>query len=117
MLELKITLFLLFIAVCVFGLCIRTYIREQVARNKSKRELLLEKWRSARQERQQWYEDHRLFFDFYHPEYQRLWEIEIGAEALYIFQEQGCLGRLTRHVHISWDDYKAEKHSFDAQKL
>ncbi len=116
MLELKIGLFLFFIIICVLALFIRNYIRVYSARKESTRQLLHSAWRLAREHRQQWYEDHRSFFDFYHDEYQRLWDIEIGAEVLYIFHEQGFLRRLTRHVHISWDGYKAEKHSFDTQK-
>jgi hypothetical protein len=71
----------------------------------------------ARQERQWWYKDHQMFFDFYHPEYQRLWEIEIGAEALYIIRAQGFIGRLATHAYISWSDYRIEKYSFDTHNI
>lgn len=91
-------------------------LRERTLRKNSERELLLTRWKSAQQERRWWYQDHQTFFDFYHPEYQKLWEVEIGAEALYIFYEQRGLGRFTKHVHTSWSDYKMEKDHFDSKK-
>ncbi|MDE2188349.1 MAG: hypothetical protein KGJ35_01315 [Patescibacteria group bacterium] len=59
-------------------------------------------WKDARKKRIEWKEDH-AWLDFDHPEYQSLWESEIGAEDLYLMY----IGRTS--PSISWSDYCAER--------
>jgi hypothetical protein len=61
------------------------------------------KWREARNKRLEWKKEHEFSFDFHDPEYQTLWDIEIGCEAAY-----QILGTTGIGVTISWDDYCIE---------
>lgn len=63
------------------------------------------KWKLARKERLLWRNSNPYSFNFNHYEYQRLWEIEIGAEMNYIITS----GRL---VSISWYEYCAERDKY-----
>jgi len=88
----------------------RPYFKSRKALKESRQKLLLEKWKTAREQRILWQESYR-WLSFDHPEYQKLWEIEIGAEMLYLLHtELTVLGmNLFRGVSISWSDYCFER--------
>jgi hypothetical protein len=70
---------------------------EQDERNKMINDLL-ERLTRARKNRTNWEDDHQPLL-FGHPEYERLWEIEVGAQDLYvIYGGVGILGS-------SWVEY------------
>jgi uncharacterized small protein (DUF1192 family) len=62
----------------------------------------MEKWKTAREERIAWQERYQ-WLGFDHPEYQKLWEIEIGAEDLYLLSIGGI------SPGISWSDWRFER--------
>jgi hypothetical protein len=49
-----------------------------------------------------WKEEHP-WLNFEHPEYQELWEIEIGAEDLYLLSIKGA------KPSTSWSEYNLEQ--------
>jgi len=63
----------------------------------------MEKWKTAREKRLLWKDSHPWFYDFDDPEYQRLWEIEIGAGDLYLLSIGGI------SPGISWSDWRFER--------
>ena len=69
-------------------------------------DLLMEKWKLARDRRRGWKEDHRFSFNFNNSEYQTLWDLEIGSEYIYLLHlsDAGIKGD-----NISWADYCIEK--------
>lgn len=76
---------LVFIVVCMFTftLIFSQYWKRRHARQKRMRELLVKKYSEARTRRTQYEEQHEWFF-FGYPEYEELWEAEIGAQDIYI---------------------------------
>ena len=85
-------------------------IKRYASENEKLRIDLLEKWENARDDRITWCEDHGSQYNFDHPEYQELWDIEIGADALYIMSE---IYLVNRPDEISWPEYQAEKLCFE----
>ena len=63
-----------------------------------KRNFLRGRWKKAKDNRLRWKNEHP-WASFDDPEYQELWEIEIGAEDLYL------LSIKIRGYHISWSDW------------
>ncbi|MEN9524474.1 MAG: hypothetical protein RL536_543 [Candidatus Parcubacteria bacterium] len=61
----------------------------------------------AREKRLLWRDSNLSCYDFDHPEYQELWEMEIGAEDIYLLSINGL-------VHgMSWADYCHERQEFE----
>lgn len=79
------------------------YFKARIARKNAEIKLLMEKWKLAREKRELWKEEHVWLFNFDDPEYQRLWEIEIGAEDLYLLSISGISSG------ISWSDWRFEQ--------
>ena len=75
------------------------YIESRLALFHARTDLLREKWKTARVERLLWKDEH--WFNFDDPEYQRLWEIEIGAEDLYLIR----INSVCHGTSVSWQDY------------
>jgi hypothetical protein len=71
----------------------------------------LEKWKTAREERKLWEDSHLSCFDFDDPDYQQLWNIEIGAEDLYLLQ----MSKTCYCANISWEDYKFEREKYQKE--
>ncbi len=92
----------LLIILLALGFAVQIYVRAYLECKDSKRSLLIKRWKLAREERIEWRESYG-WMDFNHPEYQRLWEIEIGAEDLYLLYNKGI------SYGISWSDYCFEK--------
>lgn len=67
--------------------------------------LLLEKWNTARERRLLWKDQHLWNFNFDDPEYQELWEIEIGAEECYLLG----IGNRFGDTRLSWQNYIEER--------
>jgi len=67
---------------------------------------LMGRWKRARDERMRWKNDHQ-WASFDDPEYQRLWEIEIGAEDLYLLSMMSW-PRINGY-DTSWHDYCYEQ--------
>lgn len=86
-------------------------VKKRIRRHLRRIDTLIHCWRLARNERERWKEDHKAFFNFNHPEYQRLFEIEIGAEDIYLM----FAGRHARG--ISMTDYLLEKRLFEQGEL
>ena len=86
----------LMLIVCILVLV--PFFEARANRKVHQKILLREKWKIAREKRILWKEEHPWanFDDF---EYQELWEIEIGAEVVYIFVTR-C-----RKYGISWSDW------------
>ena len=80
------------------------YFKSRLAVYDTMSKLLQEKWKTARETRLLWKNEHWLNFNFSDPEYQRLWEIEIGAEDIYLLH----LNHVCSGASISWHDYKYE---------
>jgi len=76
----------------------------------SRRKELLFRWKAARSERTRWKDDRVCFFDFNHSEYQRLFEIEIGAEDVYLMY----VGKHARGISIV--DYHLEKRQSEQEE-
>lgn len=86
-------------------LLVSQVIKARMETLEARRKLLLVKWKAARNRRQLWKEEHLSYFDFNNPEYQTLWEQEIGSEDLYLLNICfWCKG-----VSISWSDYCFER--------
>lgn len=100
----------LLLIILTFLLAFSQALKSWVKRKKAEIELFREKWKVAREERITWQERH-WWLGFDCPEYQRLWEIEIGAEILYLISMQvTILGVvLTRGASISWSDWRFEQ--------
>lgn len=80
-------------------------LRHQVKSGTHRTTLLRKRWIIARTQRQLWKKTHHFIFDFHHHEYQRLFQIEIGAEDLYLLS----LSPLVIEDNISWTDYDREQ--------
>lgn len=63
-----------------------------------------------RKRRERWRMDNP-YANFYHPEYQRLWEIELGAEALYVMEAAAEFPE-----EVSWQEYQDEKRDHNSEK-
>ena len=88
------------------------YVRSRINLFHARADLLRLKWKTAREERLLWKDEHWLNFNFDDPEYQRLWEIEIGAEDLYlIWIDSVCHG-----ASVSWHDYTHEREESEHQE-
>ncbi len=105
LIKLGITVLVLFF----FSLPISEYIKSRNLLRESVRKSIFNKYHSARWQRMEWKKDHVDFFDFNHPDYQRLWEIEIGAEDLYLLHLNGI------YSGASWSDYQFEKRKFEQE--
>ncbi len=79
-------------------------VKRKVKTWEARLDFLSSRWQSARQRRLRYVEDHP-FFNFRDTEYQRLFEIEIGAEDLYLLHRS----RFAKGVNISWRDYCHEQ--------
>lgn len=99
-------------AVIILGLVfvVTQYIKNSFTTYNARAELLKEKWKTARNVRMLWKEAHTQCFDFNDQEYQELWNIEIGAEDLYLLYDRygWC---------ISWGDYKFEQKEYEREKM
>ena len=98
------------ILLCALLPFIAMFVNCKMKTKMAKIKLLRTKWELAREGRLLWKEQHWSGFNFHDPEYQRLWEIEIGAEALYLMH-----GPTYWHA-MSWDGYKAERQDFEHDK-
>ncbi|MDR3558098.1 MAG: hypothetical protein P4L61_01055 [Candidatus Pacebacteria bacterium] len=87
-----------------FSLAISQWLKAYLERKDSERKLLMEKWKTVREQRISWQESHP-WLGFDNADYQELWEIEIGAEDLYLL----CINGIS--PGISWSDYCFEKKS------
>ncbi len=101
------TLASLCVGLCTVKMAARWWERKETAEDA--RHSLFQAWQQARHDRKQWKEDHREFFDFDHPEYQRLWMIEIGAADLFFLRRDKDSG----WVNVSWDKYQTEKKEYE----
>lgn len=72
-----------------------------------KREFFLFEWTKARDERYSWIKKHSYGYDFNDSEYQKLFEIEIGAEILYLIHTDFFVFP-SKFQAISWSDYVIE---------
>jgi hypothetical protein len=99
-------LILLLICAGIFLLYIKSWNRKKMSNMK----MFEGRWRKAREERISWQENYR-WLGFDHPEYQRLWEMEISAEMTYLICMQiSILGIvLARGTSVSWPDYCFER--------
>lgn len=70
---------------------------------------LFHKWCNARHKRVRWKEDRAAFFDFDHPEYQRMWMVEIGAEDVWFMK----LPENQSWLKISWRGYCEERARYE----
>lgn len=91
---------LLIFLTCV--LAFQPYFKARKALKESKRKLLETKLKGARDRRTHWKRDHP-WAGINHPEYQKLWEIEIGAEDLYLLFTREDL------PNMSWSEYNLEQ--------
>jgi hypothetical protein len=80
------------------------YLKAYAERKVAEIDLLREKWKTAR-ERRRLYKEERPWINFDDPEYQRLWEIEIGAEDFYILSIK-CNDY---NINISWFHWRLER--------
>ena len=83
-------------------------VKERLATYEAESKLLQEKWKTAREFRLFWKDKHPFDFNFNDPEYQTLWEVEIGAEDLYLLH----ISNICHGACISWTDYKLEEKEF-----
>ena len=100
-------------------LCVVFFIQYLIARAINAREManinkwdtLRRKWKRARRHRECWLKRYKDIITnaHLHPEYARLWNCEIGAEALYNIE-------IGSRLEISYDDFKAEQRSLSSQK-
>jgi|GEM_PF-1593325 hypothetical protein len=88
------------------------YINDWLALFHARTDLLRKKWKTARKERLLWRDEHWLNFNFDDPEYQRLWEIEIGAEDLYLIR----INSVCHGASVSWQDYTHEREESEHQE-
>ena len=79
-------------------------------KRRSRLDALLKKVSEARYKRIRWKMCHPYLFDFYHYEYQQLWDIQIGAELVYI-HNGGCT------FFVSWADYCQEREEAERTKI
>ena len=79
------------------------------ARKAARLRTLLDAWKQARQEREDWLKDYPYFKNpFVYPEYEELWQREIGAEALFeIFCNTGSANS------PSFREYAQERKHFE----
>jgi hypothetical protein len=98
---------LVLIVFCFGGLC---YVREKCSTRESLTNLLIQKWKTAREKRLLWKEKHYDSFNFYDSDYQELWDLEIGAEDLYL------LNLPSQGGNVSWSDYISERREFNEAK-
>jgi hypothetical protein len=104
------------ILLTLLALWVQRYIKNRLAALDASIDLLRKKWKMAREERLLWRDEHLHLsyfnFDFNDPEYQRLWNIEIGAEDLYLQRISiACSGAM-----ISWYDYTCEREESEHQE-
>ena len=92
----------LLLIILTFLLVFTQVLKAWAKRKDAEIKLLLEKWETAREERIAWKERYQ-WLGFDHPEYQKLWEIEIGAEDLYLLYIRGI------SLGISWSDWRFER--------
>jgi len=90
------------------------YIKNHFALYDARAKLLRKKWKAARKARLLWKDEHTLCFNFGDPEYQKLWEIEIGAEDLYLLYSDSVL---FHGISMSWQDYKFEQKESEREKM
>jgi hypothetical protein len=86
------------------------YIESRIALFHARTDLLRQKWKTARKERLLWKDEH--WFNFDDPEYQRLWEIEIGAEEFYLIR----INSVCHSASVSWQDYTHEREESEHQE-
>jgi hypothetical protein len=92
----------------LFGLFGYKLLKARLNLFNAEADLLRVKWQLARDRRKLWRDEHLSYFNHLDPEYVRLWEIEIGAEDLYLLH----INRLINAgVAISWSDYKSEQNN------
>src|SRR5690348_15046289 len=101
---------LVFLLVCLFGV----YKFRQSKRIGIRTEKLRANWERAMENRKIWKDCYPYAFDFSHYEYQRLWEIEIGAEYLYLMFGKCFESR--RSVLVSLREYRRQKKKWEAAR-
>lgn len=89
----------LLILMITLGYLAWSVMRDKYRTEEARQKLYLAKWAVAQEKRKLWEDQHYFDLDFKDSEYQRRWEVEIGAEYLYLMSING-FGRA-----ISWDDY------------
>lgn len=101
-----------FMTLVVLVSLIARCIKARVDLYHARADLLRKKWNTARERRFLWKDEHMSCFNFDDPEYQRLWDIEIGAEDLYLLYIS-----ITCHSPgISWRDYTYEREESEPQE-
>jgi len=103
----------LFIPLFIGFLLVILYFESKNRRSGQRPAKLVDVWKKAREQRLAWKKEHAtdVNFNFYDPEYQRLWNIEIGAEDYHIL----CNGLEKITVGVSWGDYIAERNEYSKQ--
>ena len=79
--------------------CFVQFWKKRERAHEDRRRVLLDRWCRARGDRRDWEDENRFRPNFDDPEYQSLWNIEIGAEDLYLMHIKG------RFPAVSWSDY------------
>jgi len=86
----------------VLALASQPYFKSRAALKESQRQSLKVTWESARNKRKLWKEEYP-WLNFDHPDYQELWQIEIGAEDVYLLSINGA------KPSTSWSEYNLEQ--------
>jgi len=108
----KIQIFGILMLVCIFLRCFTQWLAKREKRIESKRRSLVEQWQTARNTRIAWEETHcyqNPWAWFLDPEYQILWDIEIGVEELCVLY--------SKDVRISLPDYEVKKKAAESDKI
>ncbi|HEY4504067.1 MAG TPA: hypothetical protein VJJ28_03085 [Candidatus Paceibacterota bacterium] len=104
-----------FFLISIIGLILHFW-KLKIETRRYRLDLLFQKWRTHRERRLLWKESHSGFFhnfDFNDPEYQELWNIEIGSQLVYIMalDEYG----MKVHSFSSWWIYVQERDENEAE--
>lgn len=101
----------LLLILLIVSLLVSQYIKAYLHRKEAEKKLLIAKYWARRNERLLWKKENHVTFQFYHPKYQELWMIELGAEALFLMYFcNGLPGR-------SKEEYDREKAEWDRENV